>query len=86
MAEMSINSVVMSIMAVAIGMIMIGNLLIPIAINTIDGIDDSLSETDANGNTVTKSYGKAWSTLMTVVVLISIIGLVIVAINNYTKR
>lgn len=78
MAEMSINSVIMSIMAVAIGMIMVGNLLIPIAVQVIDDVGSM----QGSGAT----YGKTWQTLMSVVVLISIVGLVIVAINNYTKR
>ena len=68
---MEIQNVIMSIIAVAIGLILIANLLIPIAdeaITTMNGVNPT------------------WGTLAGVVVLISIVGLIIVAINGYMRK
>ena len=68
---MEIQNVVMSIIAVAIGLILIANLLIPIAdeaITTMNGVNPT------------------WGTLAGVVVLISIVGLIVVAINGYMRK
>ncbi len=77
MAQLSINNVVMAVLAVAIGLILIGSMLAPIA---ADVMTDLTSE--ANGY----EDGATWSSLVGVTVVISILGLIIVAINNYTKR
>ena len=68
---MEIQNVIGSIIAVAIGLILIANLLIPIAdeaITTMNGVNPT------------------WGTLAGVVVLISIVGLIIVAINGYMRK
>lgn len=68
---MEIQNVIMSIIAVAIGLILIANLLIPIAdeaITTMNGVNPT------------------WGTLAGVVVLISIVGLIVVAINGYMRK
>ena len=68
---MEIQNVIGSIIAVAVGLILIANLLIPIAdeaITTMNGVNPT------------------WGTLAGVVVLISIVGLIIVAINGYMRK
>ena len=68
---MEIQNVIMSIIAVAIGLILIANLLIPIAdeaITTMNGVNPT------------------WGTLAGVVVLISIVGLIVVAISGYMRK
>lgn len=74
MAQLSINSVVMAILAVAIGLILIGSMLAPVA-------TDVMTDLTALGDD-----GATWSSLVGVTVVISILGLIIVAINNYTRR
>lgn len=68
---MELQNVIMSILAVAIGLILIANLLVPIA-------DASISY--LNGINTT------WGTLAGVVVIVSIIGLIVVAINGYMRK
>lgn len=70
---LSINSVVITIMALAIGIVLIGSLLAPTAMDVMSSL------TDLGGDAVT------WANLVGVVVVISVIGLIIVAVNNYTK-
>lgn len=72
MAGLSINSVVLTIVAVAIGVVMIGSLLAPIA-------------NDVMTDLAKLSNGGSWSTLVGVVVVVSILGLIVVAINHFTK-
>ncbi len=74
MANLSINGVVLTTIAVAIGLVMIGSLLAPIAIDVMDDLN-------AMGGD-----GLTWASLVGVTVIMSILGLVIVAVNNYTKR
>ncbi len=62
---------IMSILAVAIGLILIANLLVPIA-------DSSIS--------VLNGINPMWGTLAGVVVIVSIVGLIVVAINGYMKK
>lgn len=73
MAGLTINGVVLTIMAVAIGILLIGNLLAPIATDVMGSLTDLGPD------------GASWATLVGVVVMISIIGLVIVAINHFAK-
>lgn len=75
MANLSVNSVVMTVIAVAIGLVMIGSLLAPIA-------SDVMSDMVTNFG----DDGATWASLVGVTVVISILGLIIVAVNNYTKR
>lgn len=71
---LSINSVVITIVAIAIGLVLIGSLLAPQA-NTV--MTDLKSKYGADGT--------SWANLVGVVVVVSIIGLIVVAVNNYTK-
>lgn len=71
---LSINSVVITIIAIAIGIVMIGSLLSPIAVDTM------ASMTDLGGD------GATWANLVGVVVIMAILGLIIVAVNQYTKK
>ncbi len=68
---MELQNVIMSILAVAIGLILIANLLVPIA-------DSSIS--------VLNGINPMWGTLAGVVVIVSIVGLIVVAINGYMKK
>lgn len=71
---LSVNAVVLTILAVAIGVVLIGSLLAPIA----DGVMTQLEGLGENGAT--------WANLVGVTVMISILGLVILAINSYTSK
>lgn len=71
---LSINSVVITIIAIAIGIVMIGSLLSPIAVNTMESL------TNLGGD------GATWANLVGVVVIMAILGLIIVAVNQYTKK
>jgi len=75
MAErgLSINSVTITIVAIAIGIVMIGSLLAPVAKTVMKDL------TNMGGDAIT------WSSLVGVTVMITIIGLIVVAVNNYTK-
>lgn len=71
---LSINSVVITIIAIAIGIVMIGSLLAPTAVNVMSDLT-SLGDD-----------GASWANLVGVVVVVAILGLIIVAVNNYTKK
>lgn len=71
---LSINSVVITILALAIGIVLIGSLLAPTA------MDVMASLTELGGEAAT------WANLVGVVVVISTLGLIIVAVNSYTKN
>lgn len=71
---LSVNAVVMTIIAVAIGLTLIGSLLAP----TATGV---MSDLTALGDD-----GASWANLVGVVVVVSVIGLILVAVNNYTKN
>lgn len=75
MANLTVNSVVMTIIAIAIGLVMVGSLLAPIA-------SDVMTDLSTNFG----SDGATWANLVGVTVIISILGLIIVAVNSYTKR
>jgi hypothetical protein len=77
--SLSINGVTTTVVALAIGLVMIGSLLAPIA---QDVMDDLTHET---GGVADFTEGATWASLVGVVVLFCILGLVIVAVNNYTK-
>ena len=71
---LSINSVVITIIAVAVGLVLIGSLLAPTANNV-------MADLVALGGD-----GASWANLVGVVVIVSILGLIIVAVNEYTKK
>lgn len=71
---LSINSVVITVIAVAIGVLMIGSLLAPLSVSVMSDL------TDLGGD------GATWANLVGVVVIVSILGLIIVAVNQYTKK
>lgn len=60
--------------AVAIGLVLIGSLLAPIAVN----VQGTL--TDLGGDGIT------WANLVGVCVIFCVLGLILVAVNNYTKN
>lgn len=71
---LSINSVVITIIAIAIGIVMIGSLLSPIAVDTMASMTNLGDD------------GATWANLVGVVVIMAILGLIIVAVNQYTKK
>lgn len=71
---LSINSVVITVIAVAIGVLMIGSLLAPVA-------TDVMTDLTALGGD-----GASWANLVGVVVVVAILGLIIVAVNQYTRK
>lgn len=71
---LSVNTVVLTIMAVAVGLLMIGSLLAPISADVITqllGIED---------------YGETWANMVSATVVFTILGLVILAVNSYTGK
>lgn len=82
---LSINSVVLTIVAVAIGIVLIGSLLAPVASDVITDLTSQI--TDSSGALVDKyENGATWASLVGVVVMISIVGLILVAVNQYTRK
>lgn len=73
-AGLSINSVVITIIAVAIGIVLIGSLLAPTASNVMDDL------------VALGDNGASWANLVGVVVIMAILGLIIVCVNQYTKK
>lgn len=73
-AGLSINSVVITIIAIAIGIVMIGSLLAPTAVSVMGDL------------TLLGDDGASWANLVGVVVVVAILGLIIVAVNQYTKK
>lgn len=71
---LSINGVTITIVAVAIGIVLIGSLLAPIASDVIEDLKNLGGD------------GATWASLVGVVVIMAIVGLIIVAINQYTKK
>lgn len=71
---LSINSVVITVIALAIGIVLIGSMLAPIASDVMSSMTDLGSD------------GATWANLVGVVVIMAVLGLVIVAVNSYTKK
>lgn len=70
---LNLNNTVLSIIAVAIGLVLIGSLLAPIAVDvmsTLTGLGDD---------------GASWASIVGVCVIVSILGLIIVALNGFMK-
>ena len=76
---LSINGTVTTVIAVAIGLVMIGSLLAPIAQDVMDTF------THETGGVADFTDGATWASLVGVTVLFCILGLVIIAVNGYTN-
>lgn len=76
---LSINGTVTTVIAVAIGLIMVGSLLAPVAQDVMDTL------THETGGVADYTEGATWASLVGVLVLFSIIGLLIVGVNGYTN-
>lgn len=74
MAGLSINSVVLTLIAVSIGIVMIGSLLAPIAMDTIADLN------------LLGGEAEKWAGLVGIVVMFSTLGLIIVAVNSFTRK
>lgn len=71
---LSINGTVITIVAIAIGLVTIGSVLAPIATDVMDDLTSNYGD-----------QGASWASLVGVTVVISILGLIIVAVNGYTN-
>lgn len=69
---MDVRQVVMTIIAITVGVLLVGTLLVPQAQSVIDSL--------------TKSGQGTWASLIGVVVMISIIGLVLVSVYGFSDR
>lgn len=69
---MDVRNVVMTIVAITIGVILVGTLLVPEAQQVIDDLAN-----DGQGT---------WARLLGVVVMVSIIGLVLVSVYGFSDR
>lgn len=76
---LSVNGVTTTVVALAIGLVLIGSLLAPIAQDVMDTL------THETGGVADFTEGATWASIVGIVVLFSIMGLLIVAVNNYTK-
>lgn len=76
---LSINGTVLTIISVAIGLILVGSLLAPVSQSVMDTL------THETGGVPDYTEGATWASLVGVLVLFSIIGLLIVAVNGYTN-
>lgn len=76
---LSLNGTVTTVVAIAIGLVMIGSLLAPIAQDVMDQF------THETGGVPDFTEGATWASLVGVTVLFCILGLVIVAVNGYTN-
>lgn len=72
--NLTVNSVVITIIALAIGIVLIGSLLAPLAANVMADLN------------LLGGDGATWSNLVGVTVVVCIVGLIVVAVNNYTKN
>lgn len=70
--NMDVRQVVMTIIAITVGVLLVGTLLVPQAQSVIDSL--------------TKSGQGTWASLIGVVVMISIIGLVLVSVYGFSER
>ena len=78
---MNINGVVLTVCAVAVGLVCVGSILAPIA----QSVMDDFTAVDASSNPIYEN-GASWASLVGVTVLLSIVGLVVVAVNGYTGK
>ena len=69
---MQIKAVVTGVIATAIGVLLVGSLLVPIS-------SDVIAQLTSDGHTT-------WATMCGVVVLVSFVGLVVVALYSYTEK
>ena len=76
---LSINSTVLTVVSIAIGLVLVGSLLAPVAQSVMDDL------THETGGVPDYTDGATWASLVGVLVLFSIIGLLIVAVNGYTN-
>lgn len=81
---LSINNIVITIVGISIGLVLIGSLLAGVASDVMA----QLTATTVVNNQTVAVYedGESWASLVGVVVVVSIIGLIVVAVNNYTKK
>lgn len=76
---LSINGTVLTVVSVAVGLILVGSLLAPVAQSVMDDL------THETGGVPDYTEGATWASLVGVLVLFCIIGLLIVAVNGYTN-
>lgn len=75
------NEVVLTVVTIAVALVVIGSVLAPIA----QDVMDDFTAVDSGGNPIYDN-GASWASLVGIVVLLSVLALVLVAINGYTKN
>ena len=75
MANLSVNSVVLTVVAIAVGLVAIGSVLVPIATDVMSDMTTNYGDD-----------GATWASMVGLTVLFSILGLVILGVNSYTKK
>lgn len=73
MAKLGVNSVVLTVVAVSVGLILIGSLLAPIATDVMADLVDLGAD------------GQRWADLVGVTVVCAILALIVLAVNSYVK-
>lgn len=76
---LSVNGVTITIVAIVIGLVMVGSVLAPVAQDVMDTF------THETGGVPDYTEGATWASLVGVCVLFCILGLLIVAVNGYTN-
>lgn len=71
---MDVRTVVMTVVSITVGVILVGTLLVPQAQEVIADLQESGGD------------GSTWASLLGVVVMVSIIGLVLVAVYGFSER
>ena len=81
MALNDASSVVLTVVTLAVALVVIGSVLAPIA-------QDVMDDFTAVGSDDQPIYenGQSWASLVGIVVLMSVLALLLVAINGYTKN
>lgn len=76
---LSINGTVTTIVCLAVSLVLIGSLLAPVAQDVMSTLEHE------TGGVPDFEDGASWASLVGIVVVFAIMGLLIVAVNNYTK-
>lgn len=81
---LSINNVAITIVAIAIGLVLIGSLLAPVASDVMAQL--TATHIVEGSSVPLYEQGESWASLIGVVIVVAIIGLIVVTINSYTKK
>lgn len=80
MALNNASQIALTVVTVAVSLVIISSVLAPIA----QDVMDDFTATDSSGHAIYEN-GATWASLVGIVVLLSVLSLVLVTINGYTK-